>query len=108
MAKKPRRFSRGASLRLLPLLGTVKALIYPFGSNIDRAKAGDWEGITDAVVAGITGYSITDSNFEYTRLNEGLVPIVMTSIASKVLDKLGVNRRLGAFTKKFLGFSIKL
>jgi len=89
---------RGGHRRSFTLpIATLAGLGIGIAPSINQLLAGDYVGAFDGLAWRYAGYNNTTKKLDVNGLMQGLVPLVVGSMASKFIGgTLGVNRRLAS------------
>lgn len=95
--RKKRHYSRKFAIPVAPVLGFVKAVVFPFGSNIQKITAGNYDDAFNDTIKGLTGYDVTTGKFDISYMSEGLLPIIVGMAVHKLGNWIGINRLLARY-----------
>lgn len=109
--RKKRRVKRDKRVPLISTAGLLAGLMTINRNNaVEKIKKGDVQaGLMSAVtelVVGATGYDIINKSWNFKRIGEFYIPIIVGVAGSAIATKLGINRRMKALP--IIGRYIKL
>lgn len=93
MAKKKRSRRRNkTTLPIAVIAGAAAGMVKP----VKMAVSGDVESAANTLSMDYIGYNFMGHKWEFSRIKNGLLPLVAGVVAHKVAGKLGVNRAIAS------------
>lgn len=86
------RRRRGVEIPLAVVAGFAPAAVSTY--QYFQAPGQGLQGAAKHFVGIMSGYDVDAHNFDWHRMQGGLIPVVAGVVAHKIADKLGINRML--------------
>lgn len=90
MAKKKVKRSRKFKISITSVAGFAPLAITTIDGFKERGASGALENVSKAM----TGYSPELQNWDFARMKRGALPIILSQVVRKVLNKLGASNAL--------------